>query len=284
MQLIDEESAEQIRRFVLNQRNRDGGFRGRGEASDLYYTLFALECLQALDQIPPLEEVGAFLDRFRDGGGLDLVHLTCLARCLSRLPSCVAQRESSRAVLRRLDQLRSPTGGFRLTCNAPVGSIYACFLAVLAHEENGFDVPDPEGIRRCVQALRSADGAFADQPGLAGGTTTVTAAAVLLLALLGDEIDPTVADWLLARRGRHGGFYATAKAPVPDLLSTATALLALQALARPLPDRNRTMELVEALWEDSGGFIGHPMDDTADCEYTYYGLLSLGALAPGGVG
>ena len=42
------ESAERVAGFLAGRQNPDGGFRGRGEESDLYYSLFALDGLAAL--------------------------------------------------------------------------------------------------------------------------------------------------------------------------------------------------------------------------------------------
>jgi hypothetical protein len=276
--LLEPESADCIAEFVLRQMNDDGGFRGRGQASDLYYTMFAIECLQALGRPLPACEISDFLSTFKDGNGLDLVHLSCLARCLARLPETTSQRETGRAVLRRINHLRVAGGGYRLSCDAAEDSIYACFLAVLAHEEIGFKLPDEDSIRSCIARLRAEDGSFADQPGLATGTTTVTAAALALLARLGDPVPAGAGQWLLARHGRLGGFHASANTPAPDLLSTATALFALRVSGLLLNGvAEQTITFVEALWDDSGGFAGNPLDPVADCEYTYYGLLSLGA-------
>jgi hypothetical protein len=85
--------------------------------------------------------------------------------------------------------------------------------------------------------------------------------------------------WLLARC-RHGGFFANPDAPVPDLLSTATALHALRSLHAPLDAiREDCLDFVDSLWTSQGAFYGTWVDDTPDCEYTYYGLLALGHLA-----
>jgi len=42
--------------------------------------------------------------------------------------------------------------------------------------------------------------------------------------------------------------------------------------------RERNLDYLDGLWDVQGGFHGHPADDVLDCEYTYYGLLSLGDL------
>ncbi len=70
------------------------------------------------------------------------------------------------------------------------------------------------------------------------------------------------------------------KAPIPDLLSTATALHALAGLERDLsPVRESCLDFIDTLWSNEGGFHGHWSDDALDCEYTYYGLLALGHLS-----
>ncbi len=83
----------------------------------------------------------------------------------------------------------------------------------------------------------------------------------------------------------EGGFLANPTAPVPDLLSTATVLYALHRLRYPLDParRNACLRFIESVMAESGGFCGHGMDDTPDCEYTFYALLALGCLAEGSV-
>ena len=70
-------------------------------------------------------------------------------------------------------------------------------------------------------------------------------------------------------------------APMPDLLSTATALHALACLERDLPAsiRERCLDFIDTLWNAEGGFHGHWADDHLDAEYTFYGLLALGHLS-----
>jgi hypothetical protein len=76
----------------------------------------------------------------------------------------------------------------------------------------------------------------------------------------------------------EGGFLATHSAPFPDLLSTAVSLYALNYagydLRRIKPD---CLNFVDSLFTGQG-FAGNMIDHDADLEYTFYGLLSLGAL------
>jgi prenyltransferase beta subunit len=86
-------------------------------------------------------------------------------------------------------------------------------------------------------------------------------------------------EWLLARLQPAGGFLAVPEAPMPDLLSTATALHALAAAHASIGDhRDRTLDFVDSLWTGKA-FCGSWADDDEDTEYTYYALLSLGHLS-----
>ena len=141
-------------------------------------------------------------------------------------------------------------------------------------------MPAPRRAGRTVLKLATPDGAFANHPAVASGTTTVTAAAVAMFVAAGVKVPVGTRDWLLARQSPSGGFLAGPQAPVPDLLSTATALLALNWLGIRLPAdaATRCATFVESLWDESGGFCGSPPDPVPDLEYTYYALLSLGCL------
>ena len=278
-QFLEQESANRIASFVMSQFFYDGGVRGRAESSDLYYTLFGMECLLALGRSLPFDRIAGYLSRYRDGDGLDLVHLSCLARCLAKFPDSTKYTDINRAILRKLEQYRSGKDGYRLTLSAAHDSIYASFLAFLAYEDTGVEIENPGGLIRCIKGLETSDGGFADQPGVSTGTTTVTAAAAVLLSHLGEPPAPSVANWLLSRLSSQGGFLAVANAPAPDLLSTATALFALKTMRYPVQDiAEALLAFIEELWDESGGFCGHILDQTPDCEYTFYGLLSLGIL------
>jgi len=71
---------------------------------------------------------------------------------------------------------------------------------------------------------------------------------------------------LLAQTHKQGGFIAAPGAPLPDLLSTATALHALAAMDRRLPSEihEGCMNFLDTLWSAQGGFHGHWADDHLD--------------------
>jgi hypothetical protein len=107
-----------------------------------------------------------------------------------------------------------------------------------------------------------------------------TAAAVSLLRHLGAPPDRAFGHWLKRQFHPHGGFLAFPEAPMPDLLSTAVALHALEAMEMPFDDiREPCLDFVDSLWSAEGGFYGNWAEDCLDCEYTFYGLLALGHLS-----
>lgn len=270
------ESAVLVRDFLLGQQHPDGGFRNRDGRSDLYYTVFGLDALIGLQAELPAEKLERYLEAFGDGEQLDFVHLCALARARAALGLLSAPD----ALLDRLERFRSPDGGYHPQPGSETGTVYGAFLALGAYEDLRREVPGNGRLGESLSALGSADGAWANERGARIGSTNATAAAVLLSRHLSLPIDPAVAAWLLERRHPEGGFLAAPRAPMPDLLSTATALHALSSLEVPTePLQRQCLDFVDTLWTNEGGFYGHWGDDAVDCEYAFYGLLALGHLS-----
>jgi len=253
-----QEAADRVAEFLRAQFNEDGGARDRAGRSDLYYTVFALEGLIALRRDPP-PVVRPYLARFGDGDGLAFVHLTCLARCWAALGKGALSEDVSGPLALRILQ-----GGNE--------GVYHQFLKFGALEDLGASADDPAAVGAQVLELQSPDGSFV-------GTTPTTAGAVTLLHHLGADVPRSAVEWLYARARPQGGFFPAPDSPVPDLLSTATALHALAAAHAPLGAlRDPMLDFVDSLWTGKG-FCGSWADDAVDSEYTYYALLSLGHLS-----
>lgn len=273
------ESTELVSGFLRRSVNPDGGFADRAGRSDLYYTVFGIEGLLALREALP-EGTADYLRSFGDGSSLDFVHLTCLARAWGSLAGTGVSDDVRLLIRRRLETYRSADGGFAVAPGAATGSAYACFLAVGACQDLDYETPDAGALLHCLERVRAADGAYANHPEALEGSTPATAAAVLVMRQLDAAPPPGVSAWLLARCHGEGGFFAAPRAPLPDLLSTATALHALAALRADLsPLRERCLDFVDTLWTSAGGFHGSWADQDLDAEYTYYGLLALGHLS-----
>jgi prenyltransferase beta subunit len=273
------DSRELVESFIRSQINPDGAFRNRAGESDLYYTVFGLESLVALQSEPPVEDVTGYLRGVGEGRELDFVHLACLARCWAGAARYAAGAPVE-AILARVETFRTADGGYNQAPGATQGTAYAAFLARGAYQDLGVPMPKPDRLLASLESLRAEDGGFANLPGSAAGVTPATAAAVMLMREFHCDPDPALAEWLLARSLPAGGFFAVPGAPMPDLLSTATALHALAGLHVPLNGlREPCLDFIDSLWTNRGGFFGHWADDTIDTEYTYYALLSLGHLA-----
>lgn len=269
------DAAELVEAFLRSQLNPDGGFRDRAGESDLYYTVFGVEGLIALRAALPVAEAAPYLRAFGTGEGLDFVHLACLARCRAGL----AKGWDGSDVAARLEAYRTPDGGYNPVAGATHGTAYGAYLALGAYQDASAAMPDPERLLESLSGLRANDGGYGNLPGAAAGVTTATAATVTVMRQLGVTPPAELAEWLLARCLPTGGFFALPGAPIPDLLSTATALHALAGMQVPLAGlREPCLDFVDSLWTNRGGFFGHWSDETIDTEYTYYALLSIGHL------
>lgn len=274
--VLGAEAAGLIESFFRSCQGSDGGFRDRGGRSDLYYTVFGLDGLAALQVPLPLEAVHRFLSSFGDAEALDFVHLCCLARLWGYFPA--ADRPSG--LLERMENWRTPDGGYHQRRGSARTSAYGAMLAGAAHLDWQLRPPRSWKLAWSLRGLRTADGAWANEAGMAEGSTTATAAAVTFYRHAHLTPPAELGRWLLAQAHPDGGFKAFPRAPIPDLLSTAVALHALDGLQVDFSGlKERMLDYVDSLWSAGGGFHGHWADDELDVEYTYYGLLALGHLA-----
>ncbi|MBI3271957.1 MAG: terpene cyclase/mutase family protein [Planctomycetes bacterium] len=276
-------AAERVVEYLHGQWSEEGGVKDRAGESDLYYTVFGIEGLVAFQHEPPFAKLRPYLDGFGDGEGLDLVHLACLARCRAALPRAggggAGGAETARRLAERIERCRAADGGYAPAPGARHGTAYHGFLALGALQDLGVGPAEPVALAGSLAALQLEDGSFANRPGIRVGTTPTTAGAVTALRNLGAPVPPRAGDWLLARARPEGGFAAAKETPIPDLLSTATALHSLAGLHVPVGHlREAALDFVDTLWTGRG-FCGTWADEEPDCEYTYYGLLALGHLS-----
>lgn len=265
------DSTDLVRNFFARQFNADGAATDRAGKPDLYYTIFALAGAQAMDAPIPLEKTRAWLQTFGDGAALDFVHLGALARCWA----ATGGTNLASAILARLETFRHRDGGYNS------GTAYDAFVALGAYEDLGAKPPDTLNLIRSLKRLETNDHAWSNHPDQKVGNLNATAGAVTLITHLGFPVNQAVGNWLLAQAAPQGGFLAVPGAPIPDLLSTATALHALACLERRVPSavHEKCMDFIDTLWSADGGFHGHWADDHLDPEYTFYGLLALGHLS-----
>jgi hypothetical protein len=275
------ESTDLVRDFYRRQFNEHGAACDRAGKPDLYYTIFAIAGALSLDVPLPLGPMREWLLTFDDGAALDLVHLGALARCWAEMGEGGIPKGLDQRLLDNIETFRKPDGGYDVDKNQPHGTAYGAFVALGAWQDLGRTPPRILDLVRCFKHLESSDGGWSNQPGMRIGALNATAGAVTLIRHLGFPVNQSVADWLLAQAHPQGGFKATPSAPIPDLLSTATALHALSAMDCRIPSalHERCLDFIDTLWDAGGGFHGHWADDFLDPEYTFYGLLALGHLS-----
>ncbi len=278
--VLGDEAVGLIRDFVVSQQNEDGGFGDRDGDSDLYYTSFAIDVLTAIQEPLPEEKLRVFLDsRIERLESLDFVHLCCLTRCYSALSDSPSGGQLT-PCFAAIENFRTADGGYNQAVGNETGSAYACFLAYGAYSDHGLPLPNEAGVAKCLESLRAPGGAWANDVELPVPNIPATAAAVTLCRNLRLPIPDETPGWILSSFHPGGGFVPFPLAPLPDLLSTAVALHALDGLQVEFGEKKEALlDFVDSLWTAAGGFHGSWEDDDLDIEYTYYGLLALGHLA-----
>jgi len=271
--------------FVLTFQTEDGGFTGREGDSDIYYTSFAVRTLALLGSLdePHASRIAAFLRTYRHEK-LSVVDL------VSWLYSAVAVQAAgggdllgddidvfADGVTESLETTRLPDGGYARSTEGASGSTYHSFMVALTYELLGRSLPKPNALVQFIYDRQREDGGFVEIGPMRRSGTNPTAAAVVLLNMFGhmdDEVRTDVIGFLNEVKSSEGGFQANTRIPFADGLSTFTGLLTATDIGTdPVLDlakaRRYTTECIEM---PTGGFKAASWDDTADVEYTFYGL------------
>ena len=266
--------------FVLSRQQADGGFAGRAGGSDVYYTGFAVQALSLLDSLAgePARRCAAFLEACRPADIIEQVQLLHAALLLD------APCEASAAALGEfIESFRAADGGYGKRPGAADGSTYWSYLAALCYDQVGARPPDRRRLRAFLRGRQCADGGFSETGHAETGSTNATAAGIGLAALTGLlalPMIPPALRFLAGTQSPMGGFVATGRVPMPDLLSTFTVVVALtEARAAGQVDLAAAAAFAESCADAAGGYRAAPWDDAADVEYTFYGLGCRGLLA-----
>jgi hypothetical protein len=154
-------------------------------------------------------------------------------------------------------------------------SPYSQFLLLSLNEDLGMDAGNPQELLTSLSPYRVETGGYGNIKGSRQAMVNATVAALAVKGqLCGYRADDDV-KFLHSLQDESGGFYAGYSSPVPDLLSTATALFMLKCYG--VAPRVNANDFIDAHWLPSGGFCATLPDETCDVEYTFYGLLALGA-------
>jgi prenyltransferase beta subunit len=275
------DSTDLVADFFRSQHHSSGGFCDREGKPDLYYSTFGIAGYVALQLPLPIESIAGYLRSQHDRiDELNLVDLSCLARCWAFLPKPLWPEDLQAKTIARMERFRSEDGGFFTEPSENHSSLYGCFVAVGLAQDIGYVLGRESEMLKCIQGRLSQDGGYSNSPDLPFGLVPTTAAAASLFRHLGSHETNGVRDWLLAQMHQDGGFCVGPGIVMPDLLSTATALHALSTTSFDLGlIAEKNLDYLDTLWTARGGFVGSWEDDALDIEYTYYGLLSLGHLS-----
>ncbi len=273
--VFDADALARILRFLGFSRTDDGGFKGKGgDFSDVYFTFFGMASLMALADEPPRCLGEVFWRRVsEDLAGFDLGHLRAVAGLLALYPGGYSHVKHG-SVTDGVAEFAAADGGFHHSGrgaerSTPYGMYLACEICVDLGIEMEFK-EDPEVVLEGCGVSNIA---------------TRAAAALVVLAHVGRSGSPLARETIRMLNGlsaRDGGFYAFSGAPVPDMLSTSSAIHALALAGCPVSNAREHMGFVESVWDEvSGGFSESAASDAGpDCEHTFHALLALGHLGP----
>lgn len=260
-----------VSQFVRSQRvNHSAAFMGKNGQADVYYTSFGWLLSYVLDIPLPTQERKAFLIEHPSAHG-DLIHEAALVRC--RLLHRLMMRGGSLlTLLSHFPTALHPLSAYSVPQNDPQCP-YTQFIWLSLLEDAGSVLPKAAEVLKSLDDYRTEDGGYANVKAAKTATLNATAAALAVRGrLTGWRMDDDV-EALRRMQDSMGGFRSSALAPIPDLLSTATALFVLRSYrVRPIYD---TSAFVEAHWLEQGGFSATLLDDDSDVEYVFYGLLAL---------
>lgn len=274
------EARDELIAFLDSRIGPHGGMANRAGQEDLYYTMFGQQGYAALDTTIPHDRLRPYLESFGEGSDLDFIHLCCLGRCWSMMDRTPFDQSWLKRLFERIESYRTPDGGYNSRRGSQQGTAYGAFLAAGLYQDWEQAPPDLDSLMEAILSLQSDDGGFSNLPRSDTGITTAVSAVVCFCCHFNLPVEEKWLQWIASRASYSGGFLAFKDAPMPDLLSTATALHALRRGGAALDEwRQPCLNYLNSLWDERGGFYAHAADGVVDTEYTFYGLLALGSLA-----
>ncbi len=273
---LSDSSRASVAAYLSSRESDSGGFMDKAGNVDVYYTFFGLASAFALGT-----DINKKHRRFINGidtSNLDLPDFTAYHGSLtllaaSSLPknfrsiSAVAAKGLSVVAKKHPIEERFPVTG--------ESSPYSVFLSLMGSVGLVNEQVVMLWAQKYINAFHVASGGWSNIKGNTEPSLNATAAAITVLNCANIPVAGTDLKWIKDQQLQSGGFISARGVPMPDLLSTATALVALKLSGeKPLFP---VMDFIQSHWRDDGGFAATFNDEDTDCEYTFYGLLALGA-------
>ncbi len=268
LNLLDEQGQGEVFRFLVSQQNTDGGFQDRGGRSDLYYSLFGLMLLRGSLLNHPkgdLVDDSRVLHQFRQfivyQSGLKIpgfIEQCCLSLLQKELKiSYLARVKTGVKLIRLFWQERHS-----------INLSYRSFVLFLT-----LDAVLP--FRRILKRI---SGKMLTRIEVDEHSPCSEVAAKVILRKMGNQKGESDQELLRSFACETGGFTAFQHLGQPDMLSTAVALFALSFAGSDLRLlKPAGLGFIQENFVD-GAFLSGDGDQTADLEYTFYGLLALSVL------
>ena len=270
---LGDEAQLKIASFLKSQMTEDGAFMDKNGNSDLYYTVFGLMLAYVFNLNINTKQCEQWLNKQNDKLS-DLVYYSAYIR--SRMLCKLFKSGKLKFALAHFFKTKQTLPNFTVYPHDDKFSPYSQFLALALREDSGITTANHQEIQTNLSEYCVETGGYCN---IRGGKTATTNATVAALAVKGQlsgyQINNDV-DYLRFSQDESGGFFANRSAPVPDLLSTATALFMLKC--HGVSPRINPDNFIDAHWLPSGGFCATLLDEACDVEYTFYGLLALGAV------
>lgn len=251
--LLDDSVTNEIKIKVKQWVSADGGFTDRGGKSDLYYSLFGYFTAEALSLNEIFPKLKDFVNAKIDDPSLSGVNLRCAAILYAKLNGINSKTEK---LISRI----------KVEIDNSSKNDYSVFLDTLAL----YYLQDFRSLHRMVKSP------IFD---FKGETPSTVVAAKAVLNGFGQKSTKEIETKLMSYYKGKGGFVALHKSPIEDLLSTSVALYALNFIDADIKSiKPDCLGYVDGLYLN-GGFCATQVDFDIDIEYTFYGLLALGALS-----
>lgn len=266
--IIDADVQAEIKNHILKSFTKDGGFADRGGKTDLYYSMFGCFVAEALSVNEIFPALRDYVKKVVTQDSLSGIHLFCGAILYSKLHGFDSTTERLREKVEAELEVDASTGSaYQVEVKGNNSSGYTYFIGLLTL----YYLQDYRSILKLKKRIKG----FSDAK---ESPCSLAAAEAVINRVLGKSVKEVEIKLKSFYRGK-GDFAALQRAPITDLLSTAVALYALHFIDSDLTDiKPDCLTFVDNLYLN-GGFRATELDFDIDIEYTFYGLLALGALA-----
>ena len=268
---LNTESFELLKKKLLHFESSEGGFSNGGTA-DIYYTSFGLLLSYVLGIKLDISKHKKFVDSVSVEDG-DLINQAALIKCRILLPAFKIPTKFRKLVKFNIQPMHLD---YVLPLVDDIMTMYDAFLYLNILQDTSKSSNLLVEIIPRLELLRNEDGGFSNNQGELSHVNA-TVSFVLFKFMIKNEIDQKAFEFLLSIQEPSGGFKSSKRVPIPDMLSTATALTAFNICGWSTNVSVKEIsQFIATHWIITGGFSATLLDQTTDPEYIFYALLAIG--------